>query len=162
MTISHGVGEAFDLYQTFCQLAGVSIPDGIQKLDGRSLLPLLEDADADWPDRHLFVHKGRWKKGADPDKSKHASCAVRTQRWRFVNNEELFDISKDPYEDNNVAADHPDVVSSMREAYDEWWAETLPLMVNEDVPFAPAQPQAVRYEKQLKERGIPDWKPPKL
>ena len=35
-------------------------------------------------------------------------------------------------------------------------------MVNEDAPYAPQQPQAVRYEKQLKERGIPRWNPQKL
>jgi len=35
-------------------------------------------------------------------------------------------------------------------------------MVNEDAPYAAEQPQAVRYEKQLKDRGIPRWSPPKL
>ena len=151
-----------DLYQTMCQLAGADIPDGIQKIDGRTLLPLLENPKADWADRHLFSHKGRWEKGADPNKSKLKDCAVRTQRWRFVNNRELYDISADPHEKTDVAADHPDVIARLQKAYDGWWAETVPLMVNEDVPYAPEQPQAVRYEKQLKERGIPKWTPPKL
>jgi hypothetical protein len=35
-------------------------------------------------------------------------------------------------------------------------------MVNEDAPYAPEQPQKVRYEKQLAEKGIPAWKAPKL
>ena len=35
-------------------------------------------------------------------------------------------------------------------------------MVNEKAPYAPQQPQAVRYQEQLKKRGIPDWKAPKL
>lgn len=151
-----------DLYQTFCQLAGVEIPPDIQKIDGRTLLPLLERPKAAWPDRHLFVHKGRWAKGADPNASKFSSCAVRSQRWRFVNNKELYDIASDPYEKTNVAADHPDVVAAMQEVYDQWWADTLPLMVNEDAPYAPRQPQAVRYERQLKERGIPKWQPLEL
>ena len=151
-----------DMYQTMCQLAGAEIPDDIQKIDGRTLLPLLENAKADWPDRHLFVHKGRWDKGADPNGSKFNSCAVRTQRWRFVNNKELYDISVDPYEKTDVAADHPEVIAGLRNAYDAWWTETVPLMVNEDAPYAPHQPQAVRYERQLKERGIPKWTPPEL
>ena len=151
-----------DMYKTFCDLAGVRIPAGIQKIDGRSLLPLLENPRATWLDRYLFVHKGRWEKGADPDQSKLKSCAVRTQRWRFVGNKELYDISADPYEKTNVIADHPAVVAAIRQAYDNWWAETVPLMVNEDVPYAPQQPQAVRYEKQLKERGIPKWIAPAL
>jgi len=79
-----------------------------------------------------------------------------------VNNKELYDISPDPYEKTDVAADHLDVVAAMRKAYDAWWAETVPLMVNEDAPYCPEHPQAVRYEKQLKERGIPQWSPPEL
>jgi arylsulfatase A-like enzyme len=128
----------------------------------RGIQPLLENANAHWADRELFVHVGRWKKGSDPNLSKHKSCAVRSQRWRLVNNQLLYDINADPYEKTDVAADHPDAISRLRKAYDAWWTETIPLMVNEDVPYAPAQPQAVRYEKQLKERGIPRWSPPKL
>ncbi|PAY20810.1 arylsulfatase [Rhodopirellula sp. SM50] len=151
-----------DLYKTFCALAGATIPDDIQPIDGRSLIPLLENPQAPWPDRNLFVHQGRWEKGADPNNSKFKNCAVRTQRWRFVNNEELYDISVDPYEAKDVAADHPEVIAELRKAYDQWWAETVPLMVNEDVPYPEQQPQKVRYEKQLAEKGIPDWKPPAL
>ncbi len=151
-----------DLYKTFCDLTGARIPDGIQKIDGRSLLPLLENPKADWPDRELFVHVGRWEKGDDPNKYKYNKCAVRTQRWRFVNNDTLYDIANDPYENTNVIDQHPEVVEKLRKAYDKWWAETLPLMVNENCPLAKEHPQEVRYNKQLKERGIPDWVPPKL
>lgn len=151
-----------DLYRTFCQLAGAEVPGNIQNIDGRTLLPLLENPQAEWADRRLFVHQGRWAKGADPNASKFKSCAVRSQRWRFVNNAELYDISTDPYEAANVAGEFPEVVKELRAAYDIWWAETVPLMVNEDAPYADQQPQAVRYEKQLKERGIPKWQPPEL
>lgn len=151
-----------DFYRTFCDLAGERIPNGIQEIDGRSLLPLLEDANAEWPDRELFTHQGRWAKGSDPNDSKFKNCAVRTKRWRLVNNQELYDISADPYETTNVIDEHPNVVTKLRQAYDEWWVETLPLMVNEDAPIPAQQPQAVRYEKQLKDRGIPDWIPPEI
>ena len=108
------------------------------------------------------MHQGRWPKGADPNDSKFKNCAVRTQRWRWVNNSELYDIQNDPYESKNVADKHPDVIADLREAYDKWWAETVPLMVNEDAPYAPEQPQAVRYEKQKAEQGIPDWEVPQI
>ena len=151
-----------DLYQTFCELAGVQIPDSVQSIDGRSLVPLLESPDAEWADRALFVHKGRWEKGADPNGSQFKNCAVRTKRWRFVNNKELYDISVDPYETTDVAQDHPEVIAKLRKTYEQWWSDTVPLMVNEDAPYAPEHPQAVRYNKQLKEKGIPDWEPPKI
>ena len=117
---------------------------------------------ASWPDRRLFVHRGRWEKGVDPDQHKFDGCAVRTQRWRLVNNSELYDIAADPFEQRDVAAEHPEVVAELRKAYEEWWNETRPLMVNEDAPYAARQPQAVRYEKQLKQRGIPKWSPRQL
>lgn len=151
-----------DLYKTFCELAGAEIPDSAQKIDGRSLLPLLEDPQAQWPDREIFVHVGRWKKGEDPNLSKFKKCAVRTERWRLVNNDTLYDIANDPFESTNVIDQHPEVVAKIRKAYDTWWEETVPLMVNEDRPYAARHPQVVRYEKQLKERGIPDWVAPTL
>ncbi len=151
-----------DLFKTFCELAGAKTPPGIQPIDGRTLLPLLENPEADWSDRSLFVHQGRWAKGDDPNESKFKNCAVRTQRWRFVNNKELYDIASDPLEQNDVADEHPDVIAELRKAYDQWWAETVPLMVNEDAPYSPVHPQVVRYEQQSKDRGIPKWSPPQL
>ncbi|MCA8999010.1 MAG: arylsulfatase [Planctomycetaceae bacterium] len=151
-----------DLFKTFCALAGAEIPADIQQIDGRSLLPLLEDPDSDWEDRTLFFHVGRWEKFADPHDSKFDRCAVRTTRWRLVNNKELFDIQNDPFEKTNVILDHPKVVARLRQSYDEWWDATVPLMVNEQTPNLDHQPQAVRYQRQLKERGIPEWQPPSL
>lgn len=148
-----------DLYKTFVELAGATIPSNIQKIDGRSLVPLLEDPEANWADRNLYSHRGRWKKGEDPNLSRHQNCAVRTSRWRFVNHSELYDIAADPYEKVDVADQHPEVVAKLREDYDQWWAETVPLMVNEDVPNATEQPQAVRYRAQLESVGIPEWSP---
>ena len=152
----------FDLFKTFCELAGAEIPDGIQKIDGRSLVPLLENPKAEWEDRNIFIHCGRWPKGENPDESRRKKFAVRNQRWRLVGEKELFDISNDPLEDENVFDQHPEVVAEMLKAYDAWWDETRPLMVNEDLPYAKEHPQDVRYEKQLKEQGIPDWVPPEI
>ena len=50
----------------------------------------------------------------------------------------------------------------MRKAYEEFWEETRPLMVNEDVPMSTTRPYHILYSKQLSERGIPDWIEPKL
>ncbi len=151
-----------DLYRTFCELAGVRIPGDVHDIDGRSLVPLLEDPNADWADRHLFTHQGRWKSGTDPNDSKFKNCAVRTKRWRFVNNSELYDISKDPYETTNVMDSHPQVVNDLRKSYDRWWEKTVPMMVNEDASLSEEQPQTVRFQKQSKAGGIPDWTPPQL
>ncbi|MFT5129608.1 MAG: arylsulfatase A-like enzyme [Rhodothermales bacterium] len=149
-----------DLYPTFCELAGVSLPAAMQPLDGRSLLPLLKDPAAKWPNRELFIHCGRWNVGKRDD-AKFVKCAVRSSQWRLVNNTQLYQISEDPFEKTDVAAAHPEVVAALRKSYDRWWDSTLPLLVNEGLPEVKSeeQPFALRYAKQLSTTGIPDWQP---
>src|SRR5450631_1580840 len=126
-----------DVFPTFAEIAGVRIPEKIQ-LDGRSLVPLLEDPRADWPDRNIFVHVGRWAKG-QAKQAQYANCAVRNSRFRMVSvgqgkeNWELFDISKDPGETRNVRADHPKEFQQLKAVYDRWWQDVQPELVNEDV-----------------------------
>jgi hypothetical protein len=47
----------------------------------------------------------------------------------------------------------------MKKAFENFWREARPLMVNESVPMSPGRPYWVAYEKQLAETGITDWKP---
>ncbi len=157
-----GLAAHIDLFPTFVGLTGAKIPAKTQKLDGRSLLPLLQNPKAKWPDRFLVSHVGRWAKGAEPSKSKYKRFSVRNSRFRLVGGKELYDIKADPGETTNVADKHPQVVKKMMTAYDAWWKETRPLMVNEDVPNSKTQPFHVRYNKQLAAGGIPMWQPPKL
>ena len=86
--------------------------------------------------------------------------AVRNERFRLVESS-LYDMKKDPSQTTNVAEDYPQVVKSMRKAYEKFWKETRPLMINEDVPMSPTRPYHVEYAKQLEE-GIPKWKPSSL
>lgn len=149
-----------DLYQTFSELAGANLPENMQEIDGRSLLPLLENSQAEWPDRELFINSGRWDAG-EREARKYALCAVRSERWRFVNNKELYNISIDPGETNDVSGSHPEKLIEFRKSYDMWWESALPLMVNEGLPLIKIedQPLGKRYYKQLKEKGIPEWAP---
>jgi len=124
------------------------------------LLPLLNDSKADWPDRELFFHCGRWNPGKR-EGFKYKKCAVRSERWRLVNNKDLYDISKDPFQKKEVSQSFPEVVEKLSKSYDQWWESVLPLMVNEDQPKLKEEefPLNIRYHKQLKEKGIPDWAP---
>lgn len=152
-----------DIYKTFVQLADAQLPKKMQELDGRSLLPLIKDPNAEWPDRELFFHCGRWPAGKR-DAFKFQKCAVRTEKWRFTNNKELYDIENDPGETTDVSAKYPEVVQQLRQAYEQWWTSALPLMVNEDLPrvSGPDQPFPKLYKKQKAEQGIPDWTPKKM
>ena len=87
--------------------------------------------------------------------------AVRNERFRLVENS-LYDMKKDPSQKTDAASEHPEVVKAMRAAYEKFWKETRPLMVNEDAPMSPTRPYHALHAKQLEEGGIPDWQPPKL
>ena len=50
----------------------------------------------------------------------------------------------------------------MLEAYEKWWDEVRPLMINEEVPLAKTKPFVEQFEKQQKESGIPNWVPPEI
>ncbi len=149
-----------DILPTLTALAGGTLPE--DQVEGLSLLPLIEETNADWPDRYLFTHRGRWPTGADVDEFKHKGCAVRNARFRFVQNERLYDMLADPGQKTNVIDQHPEVVAEMRSVYDKWWEATKPMMVNEDVPMSKTRPFHVLYKKQLQESGIPDWQAPAL
>jgi len=156
-----------DLFKTFCDLAGAKIPDNIQSIDGVSMLPLLENPKESWPDRNVFIHRGRWGIGIDPNENKYNGGAVRTQRWRLIfpknstseDSAILFDISKDKFQTNNVTNQYPEVTKKLKKIYDQWWEETLPLLINENRKISDEFPLHTRFNKQLKESGISDWAP---
>ena len=149
-----------DIFPTLAKLAGAKIP--ADQVEGRNLLPLIENPDADWKDRYLFTHKGRWATGADPNKFQWQNFAVRNQRYRMVGTNQLYDMEKDPGQTTNVIDDHPEVAKAMKAAYDKWWQETRPLMVNEEVPMSKTRPYHEWYFQQQKEGGIPKWEAPEL
>jgi arylsulfatase len=136
-----------DYFPTFAALVGTKLPADT-KLDGRSLLPLLGDPQADWPDRYVFVHQGRWPRG-EADGAKFTNCAVRNERFRFVNNDELYDLTVDPGETTNVIDQHSEVVGAMRAAYDAWWQEARAGMVNEDAVGPDVNPFKAAYWAQF-------------
>jgi hypothetical protein len=104
-----------DLLPTLIDLCNLRRPETVA-FDGTSLRPLLEGA-RDWPARTLFVHSQRIDQ---PEKWRR--CAVMTDRWRLVNGTELYEIVDDPGQAKDVAAQHSDVVATLRRAYEAWWS----------------------------------------
>lgn len=148
-----------DIFPTLAALAGAGLPDNGQ-VEGQSLLPLLQNPKTEWSNRFLFTHRGRWKRGSNIQEAKFSRCAVRSERFRLVNNTELYDMDNDPGQATNVIEEFPDIVQKMREAYDIWWKETTPLMVNENTFYEEIAPFIKNYTEQLKNKGIPNWEPP--
>ena len=154
------IAAHIDLYPTLASLTGASLPEG--QVSGRDLVPLIENPNADWEDRFLFTHQGRWKTGVNPDNDQWKHFAVRNQKYRFVDNNALFDMEADPSQKNNVIEQHPEIVKQMKAAYESWWKVTRPMMVNESAPMSPVRTFHVLFEEQQKNGGIPDWQAPNL
>jgi hypothetical protein len=123
-----------DLFPTLAEITGATLSAEVkQQVEGRSLLPLLKNPKAGWADRTLAHHRGRWENGKAAA-SKFETCAIQNSRFTLVNNSELYDLKDDPGETRNVIANHPEVVATLRAAYDQWWADVQPLLVNESAP----------------------------
>ena len=151
-----------DMYPTLAGIAGAKVPD-IGQVEGRSMVGLLFDPKSKWDDRMLITHVGRWKKQDGPESMKYQRFSVRSEQHILVGKEELYDIKADPGQKENIINKYPDVAEKMLKAYDKWWAETRPLMVNENEPvWQGDQPFVIKYNKQLNGPGIKPWKEPVL
>jgi len=106
-----------DVTPTLLEACGVAVPENV-KLDGRSILPLLQGKSVDWPDRTLYF---QWHRGDAPEPFR--ACAARSTDYKLVNGVELYDMQSDPLETKDVAAEHPAVVARMRGDYEAWLAD---------------------------------------
>lgn len=148
-----------DVLPTLAELAGAKLPAGVAaKLDGRSLVPLLRDAGAPWPDRFLFTHVGRWDRGAVAE-AKYSGCSVRWRNFHAVQDGkgpgkaprytwQIFDVQSDPGETNDLVLARPDILRRLDAAYDAWWQSILPCLENENAPLPPVSAFNAVYRKQ--------------
>ncbi len=105
---SEAVTATFDVFPTLLEFAGVDA--GGRALDGRSLAPLLIDR-RDPSERTLF-----WRIRSE--------AAARKGRWKLVRNAEeaaeLYDLSADIGESENLSAQHPQVVAELEADLQRW------------------------------------------
>ncbi len=115
--------HAVDIVPTLLDITGAEPPDAV-KFDGVSIRDLLDPNKEtnDWPDDRILVTDSQ--RVRDPLKWKQT--AVMMGPWRLVNGKELYEIKKDPGQQQNVAADHPEIKARMTAFYDDWWAELEP------------------------------------
>ncbi len=96
---SSAIAELMDIYPTLAELAGLDIPETVQ---GRSLVPVLEDRSASVREAALTIDGSGY--------------ALRSNRWAYIryNNdeEELYDMVADPGQITNLAV-NPEHVSQL-------------------------------------------------
>lgn len=112
------LAELVDIYPTLAELCGLKVPE---YLDGTSLVPVLQDtAAAVKPVAFTQVQRGKLD-----------GYSVRTPRFRYTlwnqgeQGEQLFDLTNDPGETNNLASDqqHAATASELRKLVEQYRAK---------------------------------------
>lgn len=107
--VTNRLVEFVDIYPTLVELAGLK---ALQKLEGRSFVPLLNNPQLKWKEAaYTQVQRG-----------KIAGYSVRTERWRYTEwdegrqGAELYDHQTDPNEYRNLANDpkHQTIVQRLK------------------------------------------------
>ncbi len=120
------VAHAVDLATTFCEVAGVTVPETFR---GQSLLPLMMgQRDNGRQDIFSTYHGNQF--------GLYSQRMVRDRRWKYIWNataeDELYDLQSDPGEVNNLATDkaHKDALERLRHRLVEWMEETHDGLLN--------------------------------
>ena len=125
------VMSAVDLFPTLCSIAGVDLPED-QSFDGVDMSIHFFSEKGWTQDRRVFWEYGRKNhKYSIPNDSLDRSpdLAVRDGEWKCLTSFdgetlELYNLSVDPRERNNVAADHIQLVQELKQAMLEWFEKT--------------------------------------
>lgn len=114
----HSVVSSLDLFPTFLDAAGVDPPFDTN-LDGVSLLPFMLGKDRSEPHDKLYWRAvGGFEYAVRSGKYKLYKSAYKEKTL-------LFDLQKDPYERNDIAHQHPQVVANLEGDYKVWDAKNV-------------------------------------
>ncbi|MCK4466438.1 MAG: arylsulfatase [Bacteroidales bacterium] len=120
-------GAHIDLLPTILDFCNIKIPTNIC-LDGKSLLPLVKTEDVEWAERPLFFH---WQRGYPEP---YRNIAVRKGSYKLVGHTghdadisdfELFNLSDDPYEMENLSSLKPVIATELKNEFDQWYEEIM-------------------------------------
>ena len=125
------IASHIDMLPTMLEAAGIKLPEQMA-IDGVSLLPLMK-GEVDWPERMIFL---QCERGMTPHRYKN--CAVIGERYKLIGYPntfdqwelatsldnpvlELYDLYRDPAEENDLSIEHPEILQEMKAAYDNWY-----------------------------------------
>jgi arylsulfatase len=114
-TLERQPAHLIDLMPTIVDLTGAHYPtefkgNAIQPMEGVSLRPIFTGQPITRTQPLFWEHEG--------------NRAVRSGNWKIVSTHpgewELYDMTTDRVERNNVAVQHPDIVAKLGAAWDAW------------------------------------------
>lgn len=123
------IAAHIDVLPTLLEAAGSSSSND-RTIDGISLMPRLLDSSAEVADRTLHIQSHR---GNEPQL--YRAFAAVTQKHKLVQAKhfgqpmpddaplELYDLEADSGEENDLAAEHPEIVERLKKGYEEWFED---------------------------------------
>jgi len=99
-----------DYLPTVVEALAIRLPENANRLDGVSLLPLLEGRPLNRPAPIGFVSGNQM-----------VFNDIQYKLYLQGSFTELYDMLKDPYEQSNIASLHPESVATLRQGFEQWY-----------------------------------------
>ncbi len=121
----------YDVLPTLVDLCGLEVSKEVaDNFDGQSLMPLVKGDDSAFVNRAVIVDSNR-----NDSPIKWFRTSVMLGSWRLVCDEkeemELYDLSKDPEQRQNIATENPAKLAELQQIYEAWWTKSSPNFVEE-------------------------------
>jgi hypothetical protein len=124
------LSQVQDLLPTLADLVGIA--DIPAELDGVSWAPVLQGKQEQHDDRMLVINYSRMPTfrvsytALSPAIPQRDGAAVLWKSWRLLENRQLYDLSTDPHQDRDVAAENPEIFTKMSAHLQAWWTGVEP------------------------------------
>ncbi|MEX0986104.1 MAG: arylsulfatase [Bacteroidales bacterium] len=121
-----GLTTVQDILPTLVDLCGIRIADSV-KFDGVSLAPVLRGNEKVDGERMVIINYSRMPIGFDypsphaPSIVKKDDTGVLWKEWRLLENRGLYNLEKDPMQQENVIGQYPEIAEKMRSYLNRWW-----------------------------------------
>jgi arylsulfatase len=112
-----------DVFPTILDVCNITLDEDI-RIDGESLLPLIHEENVPWVDRPLYFQWDRSYPGP------YRNFAVRRGDFKLVGHAfynasvedmELYNLQRDPFEQENILSSHKEIAYELKSLYDLWY-----------------------------------------
>ena len=120
-----------DILPTILEISNVK-SNQKKPLDGISFLPLIDSYPEKWPNERKFIY--HFSRGEHFIDNKYKNYCIRTERYKMVNGNQLYDLYSDPSEKNNIAKENKILLNEMNNQFGAWFDDVTSWYGNVDRP----------------------------